>query len=818
MEEKQNITLPGGQVISTTDPSYDEYAKQQNIATTPITTPTTTPIATPTTQTTPVVPGVIPQSDFTTATSPEDSAKITQEAKSKISFTPEQDSELNIAYQREVKGAQTETDIKNLTYARGKGWQPTIKTEPATKMEEIAKSVETQPQSTADRIYDLMSNIGNLKAEAKAQAMKDQDIEGKSLALSEAQSFANILRTKIQNEGILDIKEQDLIRSKPILNSQIQGQLSDLSREQKLDAMILQNNYNNALVEVQIAEGNYDRAREIVKEVANDAYENSILQLESLRFKQEIEDKEYERMREDLQYERGLAMDGYVHIKSPEGLKGLTEDKIFRDPVSGKIYLKPTPEVVSTMEINGTTYGFDKYGNKIATYGKTRDDSLSISDQMKLLESGYRVNPETGKVEINPTSASAQQIANAIKQVESGGNYNASGASGEFGAYQFMPETWESWSKEYASSRGISLMPEGLAKTESNQDAVAMFKINQWLSQGLSPEQIAAKWNSGSEFGWENKIGVNQYGVSYNVPDYVNKVTSALQSQLQSGLGGKISEFTRLNAANLVSSTLGARAVSNTDLVDAVAVMLSQGISKDEIVDQMRYSEQSLDYGQWRSIANSVLTSVPATKRKSIEDGLDDFIQNGDIAGARDYVLKVARDTAIADEKKNVTGREEALYAINIIENELDNFIQAGGNTGLLSGNVEKFSQNVLKKTKDPMLAEIANTISQTIQTYRQQLTGAAFTESEGREYNRLFPSITKSPELNQALINSLKSQYERNMRLFYERQLGKTGYNKLEELTGEPIVGVGDLGRFNNTNNNSYQTQTNNFLSSIGY
>jgi len=118
MEEKQNITLPSGQVISTTDPSYDEYAKQQTPPTTPTMTPTATP-TTPITQTTPIVPGVIPQSDFTKATSPEDSAKITQEAKSKISFTPQQDSELNIAYQREVKGAQTETDIKNLTYSVG---------------------------------------------------------------------------------------------------------------------------------------------------------------------------------------------------------------------------------------------------------------------------------------------------------------------------------------------------------------------------------------------------------------------------------------------------------------------------------------------------------------------------------------------------------------------------------------------------------------------------------------------------------------------------------------------------------------------------
>ena len=55
----------------------------------------------------------------------------------------------------------------------------------------------------------------------------------------------------------------------------------------------------------------------------------------------------------------------------------------------------------------------------------------------------------------------------------------------------------------------------------------------------------------------------------------------------------------------------------------------------------VRYSDQSLDYGEWRSIANSVFSSVPGTKRQAIEDGLDDYISNGDMTGAKDYILKV---------------------------------------------------------------------------------------------------------------------------------------------------------------------------------
>ena len=869
MATRPNITLPNGQVISGSDPSYAEYASQMSgtiASTTPnqITPAPTTPapissptIPTPAPTTTPtpepvktgftadqikgldsafqrqkegkataddeknlayatskgwkpsvVVPGTLPQKDFAEALDPQKSAEISQTANNLTQFSDKQIQELNRAYQKTLDGTATDTDIKNLEYAKSKGYDPTAMTDQTGTPKEEIKEI-----TTADRIYDLLSNMGELRSEAKKQAMKEQDLEGKSQELAEAQSFANLLRTKIQNEGILDIKEQDVVRSKPILTSQISGQLNELSREQKLDAMILQNNYNNALVEVQIAQGNYDRAREIVKEISQDYYDNLGFQLDALYFKQEIEDKEYERMRQDLEYERGLAMEGYVHIKGASGLEGLTEEEIFRDPLTGKIYLKPEPDVSQIININGRMKGIDSKGNIIRDFGSS-SQGLSISEQINLLNAGLTLD-ENGQVVRDISGANVDQIANAIKQIESNNNYEAKGASGEYGAYQFMPATWAEWSKEYAKAKGISLMPGGMSMSPENQDAVAKFKIQQWLSQGLSPQQIAAKWNSGSEVGWENKIGVNKQGVAYNVPAYVKRFTDALGTQVG---GGQVDAFTILNATNLIRDVVGPRGVTNTELVNSVASLLAQGMTKDDVSDMIRYSSQSLDYGEWRSIANSVFSNVPAAKRQTIENGLDDFIQNGDMFGAKDYILKVARDTALAEEKKNVTAREEALYAIGIIEDSLNQYISMGGNTGLLTGNVEKFYQNVLKKTKDPIKAELANTISQTIQTYRQQLTGAAFTESEAREYNRLFPSITKSPELNQALINSLKSQYERNMRLFYERQLGKSGYNKLEELTGEKIIGVGELDRFNNSSDTSNSDLIKNYLINNGF
>jgi len=115
-------------------------------------------------------------------------------------------------------------------------------------------------------------------------------------------------------------------------------------------------------------------------------------------------------------------------------------------------------------------------------------------------------------------NGSAQAIANAIKQVESGGNYNARGASGESGAFQFMPATWKGWAQQYLGNANAPQTPE-------NQDFVALAKINDLLKQGYGPREIALIWNGGQPI---VKRGVNQYGVAYDSGAYADKVLNAL--------------------------------------------------------------------------------------------------------------------------------------------------------------------------------------------------------------------------------------------------------------------------------------------------
>lgn len=110
------------------------------------------------------------------------------------------------------------------------------------------------------------------------------------------------------------------------------------------------------------------------------------------------------------------------------------------------------------------------------------------------------------------------QIANAIKTVESGGNYKAKGKSGEYGAYQMMPSTYKSLSKD--------CLGEVVEPTPENQRAIVECTIVKLLDEGKNKKEIVQWWNSGS-FTRCGK-GVNSKGVKYDCPSYVQKVLSHL--------------------------------------------------------------------------------------------------------------------------------------------------------------------------------------------------------------------------------------------------------------------------------------------------
>lgn len=114
----------------------------------------------------------------------------------------------------------------------------------------------------------------------------------------------------------------------------------------------------------------------------------------------------------------------------------------------------------------------------------------------------------------------AYTLTKAIGLQESGGDYTASGKSGEYGAYQNIPATWAARS----AAAGINAPIDQATPEQQNE---VMYKwVDSKLKAGYTPAQIASMQNAGegAPDAYKGNAGTNSYGVKYDTAVYVQGV------------------------------------------------------------------------------------------------------------------------------------------------------------------------------------------------------------------------------------------------------------------------------------------------------
>ena len=131
----------------------------------------------------------------------------------------------------------------------------------------------------------------------------------------------------------------------------------------------------------------------------------------------------------------------------------------------------------------------------------------------------------------NTLDPEAVNLTKAIRQTESGGNFQAKGGSGEYGAYQWEPSTWTAMSQQ----AGVNVPLQQATPEQQNQ--VAYTQVKKWKDAGYNVGQIASMWNAGEKNPnayKQNDSGTNSSGQKYDVGAYAKSVATAYQT-LKSG-------------------------------------------------------------------------------------------------------------------------------------------------------------------------------------------------------------------------------------------------------------------------------------------
>jgi len=243
------------------------------------------------------------------------------------------------------------------------------------------------------------------------------------------------------------------------------------------------------------------------------------------------------------------------------------------------------------------------------------------------------------------------------------------------------------------------------------------------------------------------------------------------------GLGSDLSSADDLAAYQLARKIGGVRGIKT--IYPTIVKRLKEGLTIDEIQDQLRYAQQSTDFtGPAREGMQQIFAGKSGKAVDAAFDYFDDLLAKGDKKAAANYLKASARKSVPAEMQKQIMGTERALQFIGEIENDLAEFEANGGNTNIFSGTAE----NVRKKlgyVKDPEMRKIAEKIHFAIMRYRRDMSGAAFSVPESAEYKAVYPSIDKTGKLNSALIDAIKETFSGDISQFYRNTMGENAYNE---------------------------------------
>ena len=241
-----------------------------------------------------------------------------------------------------------------------------------------------------------------------------------------------------------------------------------------------------------------------------------------------------------------------------------------------------------------------------------------------------------------------------------------------------------------------------------------------------------------------------------------------------------------LQAGQLSVEIFGKRKGSDPANVAIVGQLILDGMTPDEIQDTLRYGAQSPEFaGAMRDAGESIQFRMPTERGKAYIESLERSLEEGNVERALDVISQGVYESLGTEEARSLRGKERTVEFLLEIGNDLKEYQEMGGNTGIFNGTVEKIAGKI-GKVKDPEMRKIATKIKTAIQQYRRAMSGVAFSVPESREYQELFPNIDKNFKYNEKTLEALVETFGGDIEYIYGSMIGHNTYDDL--FKGEGI------------------------------
>ncbi len=275
-----------------------------------------------------------------------------------------------------------------------------------------------------------------------------------------------------------------------------------------------------------------------------------------------------------------------------------------------------------------------------------------------------------------------------------------------------------------------------------------------------------------------------------------------------------LSALERLAAGRLAVEHFGKRRAQ--DWTPLIEDLLAKGMTIDDVGDELRLLSESAEFtGAWRDAAEniSLVGSFTGEKRDNLFNTIDRNLAEGNVDLAKESIVSGVLSILDATEKKKFNGIRRGMRLLDEIANDLKEYELSGGNTNVFTGTSEKMLEKV-GTLVNPDLARIGNKIAIAIQRYRQDLTGAAFTESEAIEYRTIFPSLSNISSLNSAKMDALRGVWQGDVEAVISNVIGGGTF---DELFGGTSDATGNIGLGATGGNEETNVVVDDYLESLG-
>lgn len=201
----------------------------------------------------------------------------------------------------------------------------------------------------------------------------------------------------------------------------------------------------------------------------------------------------------------------------------------------------------------------------------------------------------------------------------------------------------------------------------------------------------------------------------------------------------------------------------------------------------------------FQATIDSAINSAPQSSRNALKSELYSLAQRGDYVSLLNRVEQNTKTQLTAENRTKLENAQIALPYLTELNQKLKQYEKMGGDMGFIKGTegniANKFGQYASDPTKDKDFQVIAAQLQRLFQEYRLEMTGAAFSDAESREYAALMPTSNKNLNLNFALLTALKNSKEARADASFSTLLPSGSYLNLKSKADEQLYGtMGDV------------------------